>query len=58
MVLNPPTKARQMSKQPKPRSTTPHLPVREAERRAALIAQVQRATRQRRRSRMLTRRAA
>jgi hypothetical protein len=46
-----------MTKQPKPRST-PRLPVREAERRAALIAQVQRATRQRRRTRMLTRRAA
>jgi hypothetical protein len=46
-----------MTKQPKPRSAR-RLPVREAERRAALIAQVRRAKRQRRRTRMLTRRAA
>jgi hypothetical protein len=46
-----------MTQQPKSRSVR-RLPVREAERRAALIAQVHRATRQRRRTRMLTRRAA
>jgi hypothetical protein len=37
---------------------TRRLPASKAERRAALVAQVQRATRQRRRTRMLTRRAA
>jgi hypothetical protein len=46
-----------MTKQSKSRATR-RLPASKAERRAALVAQVQRATRQRRRTRMLTRRAA
>ncbi|HRI95963.1 MAG TPA: hypothetical protein PLZ93_10140 [Nocardioides sp.] len=44
-----------MAAQKKPRPVTV-LPVREAERRALLIARVQRAARHRRRARMLTRR--